>query len=65
MGSRRAAKSLLALAMGAILIVSIPLLGVLIAWPLWYLGTSHPAVYSTMVIGVVIGLVLRGIHQRR
>ncbi len=65
MRSKRTGKSIVNLATGAILLLAIPALGVLIAWPLWYLGTSHPAVYSALIVIVIAGLILRGIQQRR
>lgn len=65
MRSNRAEKSIVNMATGAILLAAIPVLGVLIAWPLWYLGTHHSALYSGLVTVVIIGLVLRGILQRR
>jgi len=65
MSSNRARKGVASAATAAILVLSIPVIGVLVAWPLWYLGTNHPSVYSVLVIVIAIGLVLRGIHQQR
>jgi len=64
--SRAGARRLLANVSTVVLLaVAIPAIGLLIAYPIWYLGTNHRAVYTAIAVVVSTVLVLRGRPGRR
>ena len=64
--NRPAARRLLAnLATLLLIAAAIPAIALVIAYPVWYLGTNHRAVYTAIAVVVSTVLVLRGRPGRR
>lgn len=54
---RRLRAAAMRLGMLALFVVSVPLVGLAMSYPLWYLSTHHRGLYSlVMVVGILMGI---------